>query len=222
MKTLRRGKESSWVLGPWLREVLCWAGTLRSSCFHSPVPVSLPKSAPVAVLHPCNPAKSAKRGYQIAHKSPDPQASWTPNTLNNGWGWRWFQGSNVSTSVASEKPASVPTPLLGLRLGGGTGSGTGRPAAILCIGELGFFSPLLFREDGQVHDFYPPVVTSCHDIRSRDRGLCCRACGKRHPRHPGPPLHSAVHRVFLGKCWRSTPACIFQVWGFSKSPALGF
>lgn len=60
------------------------------------------------------------------------------------------------------------------------------------------------------------MVTSCHDIHSRDQGLCCHACEKHHQRPPGPPLHPAVHGVSLGERGTSTPALHFPTLRFLR------
>lgn len=75
-------------------------------------------------------------------------------------------GSNVETSGTSIEPASAQTPPFGRE-------GQETPGCHSVHWSAWFLSALLLREecpreDRELHNFYHPVVTSCHDIHSPD------------------------------------------------------
>lgn len=97
--------------------------------------------------------------------------------------------------LVPEKPASVPTPLLGRRLRG-VGRAGGQEDSLPFFASESLVFPLLSERTAKCM-----TSTPCGNIMSAtytpgDRGLCCCACEKHYPRHPGPPLHPAVHRYF--------------------------
>ena len=110
-----------------------------------------------------------------------------------------------------------------LRWGGGWGEGraAGQEELLPFFGELGFSSPLLFREDGQAHDFYPPVVTSCHDTHSRE-GLMLLRLRETSPKAPGSPFASCCSQAIFRGVWEVNLSMYFPGLRFLKitSPGL--